>query len=189
MTEKDMLSHRTYRLLEENKERRQLVSVMDRHLFDKKASYFFNSNHDILELWEVKFKTAIRSINTIEHGQCLLLVCRTQQIPQIITQTQTRDSIMSISQRLERLENYIQSAGNIRKKRTITNQDPVWRKRLKRTQRCQLKKRRRTNSNMRRTGRNKTARMDDTQLEIEAVENDTECVLIYNNFKLNSGRS
>ena len=189
MTEKDMRSHRTYHLLEANKDKRQLVSVMDRHLFDKKASYFFNSNHDILELWEVKFMTAIRSINTIEHGQCLLPVCRTQQIPRIIIQTLTRDSTMSITQRLERLGNYIQRAKNMCRKCIITNQDPVWNKRLKLTQRCQLKKPRRTNSNMRRTGRNKTARMEDTQLEVEIVENDTEYVHFDNNFKFNSGRS
>ena len=133
--------------------------------------------------------TAIRSINTIEHGQCLLPVCRTQQIPRIITRTLTRDSTMRISQRLERLGNYIQTAKNMCRKRTITNQDPVWRKRLKHTQRCQLEKRRRTNSNRSRTGRNKTARMEDTQLEVEVVENDAECVPFDNNFKLNSGRS
>ena len=55
-----MLSHRTLVLFNETKHKRDLVSVLDRHLFDKEDSYFFKSSKEMLELWGSKIKTAIK---------------------------------------------------------------------------------------------------------------------------------
>ena len=149
MTAKEMLSHRTLVLFNETKHKRDLVSVLDRHLFDKEESYFFKSSKEMLELWESKIKTALTNIDEREKGQQRLVFYPN---PQIIT-ANNKDALIAeeqtIARRLERLGERIEYAKRMRKKRRLTNADCVWNKRLRVT-RMYLDKKKRQMSSLRR---------------------------------------
>ena len=69
LTEREMLRHRTFDLFNKNKERKDLLRLIDRHLFDKQDSYFFTSSREMLILWESRVNDALRHIETCEPTQ------------------------------------------------------------------------------------------------------------------------
>ena len=183
MTEKDMLTHRTYKLHMENNHKKELVSVLDRHLFDKPESYFFSSSKETLELWESKFNKAIKNIANIAHGQCIL---PTYQMPtpptapaELLTM-QVHD--MSFSQRIRRLDDMIQRTRNKLKHRCPTNLDPVWNKRLKKTHKATMAtKRKRSRSQQRRKPRQRFVQLTDAYSPNDGI-NTSSVSLNSNNF-------
>ena len=69
LTEKDMLSKRTLTLYEKNHHLKDMLPTLDRHLLDKKETYFRTSSKETLEIWEDRVKKALRMINVREDNQ------------------------------------------------------------------------------------------------------------------------
>lgn len=139
LTEREMLKHRTYSFFQTNRHHVDSIPIIDRHLFQKSESYFFTSSREILVLWESRAKEAIRNLSKNDPTQpsvsfhALAPQQPIQQIP-----------LPSISQRIQALGDFVMRAKRMRRKRKrmLTNNDPTWNKRLKRTHRLKTMQKR-----------------------------------------------
>ena len=132
MTEHDMLSHRTLATFNKHKHQRDLISVLDRHLFDKKQTYFYKSTKETLELWELKVTIVLKNMKLRERGQnCISFPSPQQNVVNDNSHPCRNSSAPTIESRLQRLGEYITRAKMMKRRRRITNGDSVWNKRLR----------------------------------------------------------
>ena len=116
LTAEQILRKRTQRIHDDNAHRKDSIGVIDRHLFEKNASYFYTLSLDTLEIWERKVKEVLKHVDTVPISQ-----------PTIVETVNNlrRDYIIP--------EVGDDSEGIRRKRqaRFCSNMDPVWHKRLK----------------------------------------------------------
>ena len=149
MTETEMLSQRTAQMFRDNKHHRNMLSIMDRHLFDKEEKYFYSSNQATLELWEAKVKKAMKRIFHRDKNQPQLKfnheVEKDKGVEKIkpTNAEKINDVEPTFKKRLARIREFVSRTKNMRKKRKLTNGDPTWSKRLRLTQSIASRKKRR----------------------------------------------
>ena len=93
----------------------------------------------MLILWESRAKEALKNLSQKDPGQLLIL-----SAVQELTQQNQQSTLPSLSQRIQALGDFITRARRMRqkRKRMLTNSDPIWNKRMKLTHRIQTLKKR-----------------------------------------------
>lgn len=109
LTEREMLRHRTLDLFNKNKERRDLLPLIDRHLFDKQDFYFYTSSRETLTLWESRVKDALRQIGTREPTQPTLSF-----VTPLPDETVQHRMEPSLSQRIQVMDEFLLRARRMR---------------------------------------------------------------------------
>ena len=154
LTEREMLSHRTLQMFLNNRDKKDMLSIIDRHLLNKQESYFRTSSRATLELWESRTKEALQLIKVREGDQTTLTFTaisgsnnRSVSEELISYESQNnvynnRDTSRDLEYRLRSLDEYIQQAQRMKRKRVLTNSDPVWNKRLRTTRKYMATKKR-----------------------------------------------
>ena len=144
LTERDMISKRTMAMYNENKHLKDMIPIIDRHLFDKNERYFYTSTHETLVIWEERAKKVLKQLGKRDDDQPVITNALTIRQP-----TYTRDPIDANKQyldpmeaNLQRLGNFIANAKRLRRKRPISNADTSWNKRLKLTHKNQSMRKR-----------------------------------------------
>ena len=126
-----------------------MLSIIDRHLFDKEEKYFQSSNQATLELWKAKVKKAMKLIFHRDKNQPQLKFNHEVERDKGFEKTKptdtekTNDVEPTFEKRLARIREFVTRAKNMRKKRKLTNGDPTWSKRLRLTQSIASRKKRR----------------------------------------------
>ena len=69
LTAEQILRQRAKKLYDENVKLRDQIPIIDRHLLDKKNTYFMTSSIDTIEIWERKVKDALKQIDTVPTNQ------------------------------------------------------------------------------------------------------------------------
>ena len=176
-----MLSKRTLTMHNENKHLKDVIPIMDRHLFDKEERYFRTSSKETLKLWEDRAKKVLKTIHERDKNQPMILNAAT-------TNTEIHEGnkdhhrgkyLDPIEANLQRLGNYIANAKRLRRKRPLSNADASWNKRLKLTHRVQSMKKRKPK---RRYIRRKKTRLNESiegQCTIPVIL--PQCILPVNN--------
>ena len=110
-------------MFNDNKNYKELVSVQDRHLFDKKDNYFYKSKKETLELWELKVNNMLKKINVREKGQ----PCKHFTIPHTNSVVEANNIESNVEptfeSRLQRIKEFIAKAKRVRKKRKKQKSD------------------------------------------------------------------
>ena len=116
LTSTQILRQRTQKMHNENNQKKELVPIIDRHLFEKDDAYFLNSSTETLEIWESKAKEALRKLDDAPHDQ------------------PTMAATMNRIRREYIIPDEVDTDHAPRKKRKhqfCSNPDPIWHKRLK----------------------------------------------------------
>ena len=116
LTAEQILRQRTRQIHDRNAHMKEKIVVIDRHLLEKKESYFYSSSIDTLEIWERKVKDVLKNIDNIPHSQPTIAAT---------INTMRRDYI------IREVEDEHAETGNKRRAQFCSNMNPIWHKRLK----------------------------------------------------------
>ena len=115
LTAEQILRQRTKILHDNNVHLKQNIGILDRHLLEKKDSYFCTSSVDTLEIWERKIKEVLKHMDHVPESQPTIAAT---------INTLKRNYIIHDDDNME-------NASVKRRARFCSNMDPVWHKRLK----------------------------------------------------------
>ena len=118
LTANQIQSQRARQLHEDNVHMREQFPIIDRHLLNKKDSYFSTASIDTIEVWEGRVKRALKLLNDVPKFQAILAAeFNFTKRAYIIPEEMDGDS----------------TTIKKRKMQFRSNMDPTWHKRLKLT--------------------------------------------------------